>query len=192
MSNARILADLMGTSTTVPSSKLSLAATDLPSGTVLQVVQGELGSTVTKAPAIGNVLDSGLEATITPSSTSSKILVQYSIYLGQIVSYNAWTRILRGSTEIGNATAEGTHRPVGNACVTTFGNSADDGYSIMYAGNSFLDETISTTSATTYKIQIGSYAGGNVYVNRSNNFEDNANGYDTIPLSTITLTEISG
>jgi hypothetical protein len=62
----------------------------------------------------------------------------------------------------------------------------------MYAGNSFLDETISTTSATTYKIQIGSYAGGNVYVNRSNNFEDNANGYDTIPLSTITLTEISG
>ena len=185
MSNARNLANLLGTNTSVPSS-------NLPSGTVLQVVQGELGSTVTKAPTNGNVLDSGLEATITPSSTSSKILVQYSIYLGQVASYNAWTRILRGSTEIGNATAEGTHRPVGNACVMTYGNSADDGYSIMYAGNSFLDETISTTSATTYKIQIGSYNGLNVYVNRSNNFEDNAAGYDTIPLSTITLTEISG
>ena len=34
MSNARILADLMGTSTTVPSSKLSLVAADMPAGAV--------------------------------------------------------------------------------------------------------------------------------------------------------------
>lgn len=190
MSNARILANLMGTSTTVPSSKLSLGAGDLPSGTVLQVVQGTLGSTVTKAPAIGNVLDSGLEATIIPSSASSKILVQYSIYLGQLVSYNAWTRIIRGSTEIGNATSEGTHRPAGNAVVNSYTSSGST-RSIMCASNSFLDSP-STTSSTIYKIAIGGYSGGNVYVNRSHTFSDESSGYDTISLSTITLTEIAG
>lgn len=184
MSNARNLASLLGTSATLPSS-------NLPSGTVLQIVQGELGSTVTKNPASGVTVDSGLSATITPSSTSSKILVQYSIYLGQSVSYNAFTRILRGSTQIGNGTSEGTHRPVGNAVVNTYTSGASV-YSIMCASNSFLDETISTTSATTYKIQIGSYATNNVYVNRSNSFQDHSSGYDTIPLSTITLTEIAG
>tara|TARA_B100000073_G_scaffold299885_2_gene266040 strand:- start:39672 stop:40169 length:498 start_codon:yes stop_codon:yes gene_type:complete len=35
MSNARILANLMGTSTTVPSSKLSLVKGDMPSGSLL-------------------------------------------------------------------------------------------------------------------------------------------------------------
>lgn len=190
MSNARILADLMGTSTTVPSSKISLAAGDLPSGTVLQVVQGTLGSTVTKNPPNGGVLDSGLEATITPSSASSKILVQYSIYLGQLVSYNAWTRIIRGSTEIGNSTSEGTYRPAGNAVVNAYTSSGST-YPIMCASNSFLDSP-STTSSTIYKIAIGGYAGGNVYVNRSHSFQDVSTGYDAIPLSTITLTEIAG
>ena len=36
MSNARILANLMGTSTTIPSSKLSLVAADMPSGSIIQ------------------------------------------------------------------------------------------------------------------------------------------------------------
>ena len=159
-------------------------------GTILQVVQGTLGSTVTKTPSADTVVDCGLEATITPSSTSSKILIQYSIYLGQTAGYNAWTRILRGSTEIGNATAEGTHRPVGNAMVTGYTASTDT-YHLMYAGNSFLDSP-STTSATTYKIRSGSYNGNNVYVNRSESYQDNSGGYDAIPVSTITLTEIAG
>ena len=94
MSNARNLANLLGTNTAVPSSKLTVASSNLPTGSVLQVVQGTLGTTVTKTPAIDTVVDCGLEATITPSSTSSKILVQYSIYLGQTAGYNAWTRIL--------------------------------------------------------------------------------------------------
>jgi hypothetical protein len=168
----------------------NVTSAGLPSGTVLQVVQGELGSTVTKNPPSGGVLDSGLEATITPSSTSSKILVQYSIYLGQLVSYNAWTRIIRGSTEIGNATSEGTHRPAGNGVVNAYTDSTSTA-PIMCANNSFLDSP-STTSSTTYKIAIGGYNSGNVYVNRSHNFADNVSGYDTIPLSTITLMEIAG
>jgi len=169
----------------------NVTSAGLPSGTVLQVVQGTLGTTVAKAAADGVTLDSGLTATITPSSVTSKILVQYSIFLGQNQSYNAYTRIVRGSTVIGNGTQEGT-RPVGNSMITGYTQSGNDQYWVGCASNSFIDSP-ATTSATTYKIQIGSYDGLNVYVNRSETFQDDANdGYDTIPLSTITLTEIAG
>ena len=169
----------------------NVTSAGLPTGSVLQVVQGTLGSTVTKTPADSLSEDTGLSATITPSSTSSKILVQYSIFLGQEASYNAFTRILRGSTEIGNGTSE-AGRPVGNSMVTGYTQSGFDIYWVGCASNSFLDSP-ATTSATTYKIQIGSYDGDNVYVNRSHQFQDDTDGgYDTIPLSTITLTEIAG
>ena len=79
---------------------------------------------------------------------------------------------------------------MGNAMVTGYTASTDT-YHLMYAGNSFLDSP-STTSATTYKIRIGSYNGNNVYVNRSESYQDNSGGYDAIPVSTITLTEIAG
>ena len=191
MSNARNLANLLGTNTAVPSSKLTVASSNLPAGSVIQVVQGTLGTTVTKSPADGLSEDSGLSASITPSSTSSKILVEYSVFLGQAASYNAFTRILRGSTVIGNGTLEGT-RPVGNAMVTGYAGSGSDTYWVGCASNSFLDSP-ATTSATTYKIQIGAYNGYNVYLNRSHSFQDDTDdGYDTIPLSTITLTEIAG
>ena len=118
-------------------------------------------------------------------------MVQYSIFLGQEVSYNAHTRIVRGSTVIGNGTLEGS-RPVGNAMVTGYTQSGYDTYWVACASNSFLD-TPATTSSITYKIQVGCYDGNNVYVNRSHSYQDDANdGYDTIPLSTITLTEIAG
>ena len=54
----------------------SRAALVSQQGNILQVVQGTLGSTVTKTPPIDGTLDSGLSATIIPSSTTSKILVQ--------------------------------------------------------------------------------------------------------------------
>ena len=72
----------------------------------------------------------------------------------------------------------------------TYGAGTDT-YSIMCATNTFLDSP-STASATTYKIKIGSYSGNNVYVNRNDAFQDHSGGYDTIPLSTITLMEIAG
>ena len=73
MSNARNLANLMGTNTLVPQSKvnLSLGASDLPTGSILQVQS---------ATEDGDFSGSGqnidiMTLTITPSSTSSKILV---------------------------------------------------------------------------------------------------------------------
>lgn len=80
MSNARILADLMGTSTTVPSSKLSLGAGDLPSGSVLQVVN-HTDNTTYKQDGAGQTDCTNYNVSITPSSTSSKILIMMTFQL---------------------------------------------------------------------------------------------------------------
>ena len=158
-------------------------------GHVIQVVQGEFGTTASAATADAVSVDTGLEATITPTSANSKILIQYSVFLGSANAYNVSSRIVRGSTQLGNGTQEGS-RPVANAMYITYtGSTGADPYHISCLSNSYLDAP-STTSATTYKIQMGKYGNQNVYINRSANFQNQA-GYDTIPLSTITLMEIA-
>ena len=74
MSNARNLANLLGTSTTVPTSKQ-------PAGSVLQVVQAVKTDTQTFNANTYSAISS-LSAVITPTSTSSKILVQAVIHIG--------------------------------------------------------------------------------------------------------------
>ena len=79
MSNARKLANLLGTSTTVPSSKLSLVTSDLPAGCILQVQNVEF----TQRHHISTTDRTGLSGqyavSITPTSSSNKILVQTNI-----------------------------------------------------------------------------------------------------------------
>ena len=79
MSNARKLANLLGTSTTVPSSKLSLVSGDLPAGTILQVQNVHF----TQRHHINTANRTGLSGqyalTITPKFSTSKILVQTNI-----------------------------------------------------------------------------------------------------------------
>lgn len=96
MSNARNLANLMGTNTLVPQSKvnLSLGASDLPTGSVLQVkesivtVQDASTTSITNnsgpAALYGTGISNrtyGLAATvnITPTSTSSKLVCMATI-----------------------------------------------------------------------------------------------------------------
>lgn len=164
-------------------------ASAMPAGSVIQVVQGYLGTTASASTSSNTSVDTGLQASITPSSASSKILVQYNVFLGQQDSYNMFVRILRDSTYIGNGTSEGG-RPVGNAVANNY-HSTSDGYSISPTSNVYLDSP-NTTSSITYKIQMGCYGGGNlIYINRSHIFQLSAGDYDTIPLSTITLMEIA-
>ena len=79
MSNDRKLANLLGTSTTVPSSKLSLVTSDLPAGCILQVQNVEF----TQRHHISTTDRTGLSGqyavSITPTSSSNKILVQTNI-----------------------------------------------------------------------------------------------------------------
>ena len=49
----------------------------------------------------------------------------------------------------------------------------------------------STTSATTYKIQVQAYSGGSVHVNKTHR-DTNGDGYDGRFASSITVMEVSG
>jgi len=143
-------------------------ATPAGGGKVLQVVYG---STATEANSTtASYIDTGLTATITPSSASSKVLV----LINQIVGKSGGDTyinvdVFRGSTSITSPSSFLT----GYAGST--GSSATNYIGAVSA--SILD-TPATTSATTYKTRIlNAAAAGNVYANQ-------------FALSTIVLMEI--
>ena len=150
MSNARNLANLMGTNTVIPQSKvnLSLAASDMPTGSVLQVLSDEISSPT------GNLTttyaDVGLSISITPTSSSSKIWICMNTQGYVVQSGGFGARLLRGTTEIFAPAPTSSTGPL--ALYSSSGS--------LYApvGFQYLDSP-STTSAVTYKIQARKYDG---------------------------------
>ena len=128
----------------------------------------------------------GLSVTITPSATSSKILVNASLNVGASVNY-AQARIVDGSgnfiTGFGGDTAGSRNR----GCWGVFYRNTDGGPNIMHSMSAHLYHTSNSTSAQTYKVQLFTYS-ATQYVNRSVTDTDNANNSRTC--STISAMEI--
>jgi hypothetical protein len=138
----------------------SASNTNFPAGSVVQVVQVSYN---TEFSTTSNTFaDIGLSASITPSSSSNKILVLYSVgYLIQDSNLGG-LRLLRDSTVI-QSSIRAAH--------------------ILHASyfhNEYLDSP-NTTSSTTYKIQSNK--------NTGNAF---ATSWNAEQPSTITLLEIKG
>jgi len=138
----------------------------MPAGHILQVVSVTNSSQETTTNASSFVAHSGLVASITPSSTSSKIFVTTSFSYGTAAGSNNFNATLyRGSTNLGHATA---------------------GFGTMYGGSSYVHghtslqilDSPSTTSSTTYQLYFKSTSTG-----RINN--DGSTG-------SITLMEVAG
>ena len=157
----------------------------LGSSPIIQVVSTAKTDTFTSSS--GTFVDvTGLSVTITPTSATSKVLVQLSVNgNGGTASSSMIGRLLRGATAVAIGDAAGSRERA------TFGNSIAVGSSdILNNAVTFLDSP-ATTSATTYKIQVKSDSSPNlVYINRSSNDGDNINRART--LSTITVMEIAG
>ena len=160
----------------------------MPSGHILQTVSTTKTDTWTYTGA--NFQDvTGLAATITPRSTSSKILVQVHVNFSGTLRY--WGAILlRGSTQIGGGTAVG-NRPSVSVSSEANQDETNDEYIMRNSSFSFLDSP-STTSATTYKVQVGNTheSSSTSYVNRPQSDDNGA--YIHRGISTITLTEVAG
>ena len=94
----------------------------------------------------------GFSATITPSSTSSKVLIMVCGGVSPgTAGHNVLLNLLRGSTSIGEGTG-------GSSSETfMFTNMAATSDVVLF-GHNFLDSP-STTSATTYKMQMASTSG---------------------------------
>jgi hypothetical protein len=143
-------------------------ATPAAGGKLLQVVQGTYSTLVTNGTNV--YADTGLTATITPSSTSSKVLVivtQNGVAKRTSNAGNAVVmRLLRGATEI--SYFAGYTGWTGSNLDNTVGSQ----------GVTYLDSP-ATTSATTYKTQFRNDLNTtNVQVQQNNE------------MSTITLLEI--
>ena len=164
----------------------------LPTGSVLQTKQAVQNSWADVVSSGTNLVDiTGLSVSITPSSTSSQILITYSINVGYYHNWNGVGFVLcKGSTPItnavGNASGLGSRHPV----TTSVG--MQNNYHMAVETFSFLDSP-STTSATTYSVKMRDFNGdgGKVYLNGS---EKDGTGASNVPRgsSTITLMEIKG
>tara|TARA_B110000259_G_scaffold54504_1_gene64193 strand:- start:2617 stop:3135 length:519 start_codon:yes stop_codon:yes gene_type:complete len=163
-----------GITTPAIDSVAQFASADMPAGSVLQVVQGRTKTLVTTTSA--SFVDIGLSATITPSSTSSKILVICNV-AGIMVDATsgafAVIILLRDSTNVtGDAAAPYLAYPhlyLGTAASRSAPTAMN-----------YLDSP-STTTATTYKIQSANSGGGTI------NFQRDGQVY-----STMILMEVAG
>ena len=142
-------------------------------GKILQVVQGTLTTTASRASTTFG--DTGLSVSITPSATSSKILIMCTMLAGYDQNNQDRPRfkLLRDSTEImgSDASSPGSRQTV----VASVPRQDDGGGENMINVNfQFLDSP-STTSAITYKTQYSTRGGNTAYINRMGNDTDDAN-----------------
>ena len=159
----------------------------MPAGAVLQVVSTTKTDSFSAQSA--SLVDiTGLSVAITPSSSSSKILIMVQCHIVGSDS-NLILQLLRGSTAIYQGDASGSKGR--GSMVGLYDAASGTG---AYSGGAnhihFLDSP-STTSAITYKLQ-GSVLSGSAtfYIGRTQYDGDNKNS-SRVP-STITVMEIAG
>ena len=127
----------------------------MPAGHILQTLINEDSSELTLATA--TYTDSGLSISITPSSTSSKILCMWNMQwlTSTTVPSGIGVQLVRGST---NVWTSGTNYDMQSRI-----SSERVRGSWMYL------ESPNTTSATTYKIQVSAQNGSTIYLNDDSN-----------------------
>jgi len=167
------------TATTFSGSSLS----GIDTGKILQVVTTHKASAF--ATTSGSFVDiTDMSRSITPTSASSKIHIAVSLHIGGEGDSFPGFRLLRGSTVLSTGS-----NAYGNITGCTFGGYIVDGNHTDTLGYTFLDSP-NTTSATTYKLQIGSFKNGReVCINRTSTGSNSA--FTINGTSTITLMEVA-
>jgi hypothetical protein len=155
-------------------------------GKVLQVIQTVKTDTFSSATTGSDVDITGLSVSITPSATTSKILVTYDTNIsGSNAGFSGNIHLKRGSTKIYQGDAEGSRTRSTQFFITrndTIGHLEE-----IKVHGSFLDSP-NTTSATTYKISVNSI-NTNFSVNKTQ-YDSDASGVARYP-SSITVMEVS-
>jgi len=156
-------------------------------GKVLQVVSVTKSDTFSNTGAV--MVDvTGLSLSITPSSTSSKIMIHWLMNIGYASSAGQWSIHLdRDGTEIGQGDAAGSKKRA-HYQPLNYG-ALNHAYMTTSCSASYIDAP-STTSAVTYKIQHSHInASSTFYINRSADDRDYT-GYDNRNFSNVILMEI--
>ena len=160
----------------------------LPAGSILQVIQAvktdKFSTTNSGRTTFTDITD--LSASITPASTSNKVLIRASVQgsgsqYGSLVGF----RLMRGSTAIALGDTETNFEPATLNNVRAVG----DNNGCFHATLEFLDSP-SDDTAITYKLQ-GQVESGGFFINRTYSNTANVN-FSLNGISTFTLMEIAG
>lgn len=138
-----------------------------PVSKVLQVVQTVKTDTFTTSSS-SYVDVTGLSATITPSSASSKVLAIFTVQgQGTNGAGIAMLASLRDSTLIGVGDAAGSR----SRCSANLYTANND---VMESASWAVLDSPNTTSAVTYKVQMRAPSSTTIYLNRTQSDTDNA------------------
>ena len=155
----------------------AVTSSKLSAGKVLQVV-GTQTSTVFSTTSTSYVDVTGFSLSITPSSTSNKILVLLNFRYGNSASVANTCQLLRNTDVIDLG---GTENNLGNVFI----GHGSSGKGFGQVSFNYFD-TPSSTSALTYKLQVHTDTGGTLYINNRN--DGNAT---TNIMGSLTLMEVS-
>ena len=159
-------------------------ATPTDNGKVLQVVQTL--KTDTESVTGTSFADiTGLNVSITPSSSSNKVLIMLTMTFGGSGDIYPAFKLLRGTTTVTTATDL-----QGSATSATFGKNAYQSTNTENLSYTFLDSPSTTSGATTYKIQVRPMGtvSRTYYLNRPGDTGDSNRFQGT---TTLTAMEIS-
>ena len=163
-----------------------LTTTSPKAGNVIQVVSTTKTDVFSMSSSGTATAITGLSASITPTSSSSKILIFGQVTGSMALTIYGWNIVLyKNGSVITGATGDS-------------GNSQPRATSGMYHGYAYGSETIpftyfdspATTSATTYQIYTFQEPGSTFYINRPGNVSS-TDGRSANTISTLTLMEIA-
>ena len=159
-------------------------------GGVVQVQQTVKTDSWSASPSTGSFSEvTGFSVSITPTKTTSKVLVMVNAYLG-CYNYQIKGLVKRNGTTIAVGDAAGTRPRVSFNLNAYAGSASNDSYHLLPTAFTYLDSP-SSTSTCTYTVELSCYGGNWVGFNRSYTWQENANDYEGLPVSTITVMEIA-
>ena len=162
----------------------SQGTTTLPTGSVLQVVSSTKTDKFTLSSTTFTTV-TGLTASITPTSSSSKFLVSINVQGSQDVNANdCFVAIYRDSTPIGVGDTDGSRTRNSFMLMTSAtGWTASGAMTTLDSPN--------TASTITYSVKVAARNSGTIFINRSESNSDASSGAGS-PASSITVQEIQG
>ena len=158
-------------------------------GKILQVVQTFKTDAFSRSStSFGDI--TGMNVSITPASTSNKILITCHLSVGTNGNGYAGFRLLRDSTNIGHSTALDSQNSANTRdSAFAFGDESSQAtYKLNTVSYSFLD-TPSSTSSLTYKLTVRTWSSTTFRLNRPQSIGNAA--YTMAGTSSITATEVS-
>jgi len=162
-----------------------MADAGMSAGSIIQVVSGTHSAITSTTATSWTDVSSDVTLNITPSSTSSKIIV--TGHLSGSCDNNAYASVFRDSTNLITATGSSNRIPA----VTDYqdlDNSNQPFYLVLGVIN--IVDSPNTTSQVTYKWRFYSRTGETFTINRADNSTDAV--YRVHPNTTLTLMEVAG